>query len=391
MAKILGLEGKKISDSRGNPTIEVSITLDDGNRCVVSLPQGVSRGKNEAIYLTPESAVRNIKEIIEPALRGADPEDQEKIDARLLELDGAPRKEKLGANAILGVSLAAARVSASVKKIPLWKRFAEIYEEKISGKMPRLFINLVEGGLHARNGLRFQEYLVITQTDSVREASDIGKKMRAYLWKNLAEKFGENKISFGDEGGISAEMEGDLTPFAYLTDAAEKLEYADKIRFGLDAAANNIKTSPDDLFSLYCEAEEKYRLFYLEDPFAENDFENFAKLLAEKKGDLIIAGDDLTTTNLERMQEAKEKMSINSVVIKPNQIGTVTEAMRAVKQAREWEWSVIVSHRGGETMDDWIADFAAGTGADGFKLGAPARPERLVKYNRLAAIEEKEK
>ena len=385
MPAISSLNGKKIFDSRGSETIEATLTLDNGTASSVSLPQAVSRGKNEAVYLSTEEALKNLKEIITPALCGMDIFEQEKIDKKLIELDGTANKSKLGANAILGASLASARASAKSANKELWQRFSEIYGAK-PPRRPRLFINVIEGGLHSLGNLRFQEYLIIPQAESFAESMKVGQEMHVGLKEKLIELNGENGAILGDEGGYAADLEGDLKPFELIREVAKNLGLEDKIKFGLDAAASNIQDSPENLAASYQKMFSDFSLFYLEDPFGEEDFASFARLKKELPN-VFITGDDLTATNLKKMEEAKFRDSVNGVIIKPNQIGTVTETLEAIKKAREWNWLVVVSHRGGETEDDFIADLAYGVGADGLKLGSPSRPERLAKYHRLLAIE----
>lgn len=389
MPKISKLFGKKILDSRGDETIEVGVVLDDGTEARAAVPQGVSRGEHEAVYVAPDIALNNLQKILEPAVLGLAVENQAKLDLRLIEADGTLNKSEAGANTILGASLASARASAQVLQKPLWLRFREIYGEKVpADNRPLLFINMIEGGLHAKNGLQFQEYLVIPEGQNFQEAILRGRNVYAELEKEFLTRFGPAGKALGDEGGFAPPLKDDLEPFKILQEVISRLGLSEKTKLGLDAAGSDLKSSPDKLAVVYRKMRDNFHLFYLEDPLDEENFSGFAGLLAELGGEVKVVGDDLTATNLSRMKKAKEKRSVNGVIIKPNQIGTVTETMQAVKMARMWNWFVVVSHRGGETMDDFIADLAYGVGADGFKLGSPSKLERLVKYSRLLKIEE---
>ena len=387
MSKIAETKVRKILDSRGEWTLEVAVVTDSGLPAVVSVPRGKSRGKYEAASVSVDEAVRNIEEVIAPALKGFDPKDQQKIDRRLIELDGTANKSGLGGNAVLGVSLACARAAAVSQQIPVWRHIRELIILPAPTGPPRLFINVINGGLHAGNNLDFQEYLIIPKVSTMTEAVRLGDLAYISLRDFLVENFGKSASLLGDEGGFAPEFRDNLEPFEILERSAADAGLLGKLDFGLDAAASNIQKDPEELKSIYQELRARHNLWYLEDPFGENEFDKFADLLKDWPSGLI-CGDDLTVTNVERMKTAVEHHSINSIIIKPNQIGTLTETLTAVRQAREYGWEVIVSHRRGETDDDFIADLAYGVGADGFKLGAPARGERVAKFNRLLAIEQ---
>jgi len=387
MSKIAETKVRKILDSRGEWTLEVAVVTDSGLPAVVSVPRGKSRGKYEAASVSVDEAVRNIEEVIAPALKGFDPKDQQKIDRRLIELDGTANKSGLGGNAVLGVSLACARAAAVSQQIPVWRHIRELINLPAPTGPPRLFINVINGGLHAGNNLDFQEYLIIPKVSTMTEAVRLGDLAYISLRDFLVENFGKSASLLGDEGGFAPEFRDNLEPFEILERSAADAGLLGKLDFGLDAAASNIQKDPEELKSIYQELRARHNLWYLEDPFGENEFDKFADLLKDWPSGLI-CGDDLTVTNVERMKTAVEHHSINSIIIKPNQIGTLTETLTAVRQAREYGWKVIVSHRSGETDDDFIADLAYGVGADGFKLGAPARGERVAKFNRLLAIEQ---
>ncbi|TSA46317.1 phosphopyruvate hydratase [bacterium] len=388
MGKIKQISASPVLNSRGDWTVQVDLILSDGSRVSASAPQGKSSGSAEAHEVDWKSAIKNINEIIAKEFKGAPLGSQNFVDKRLLALDGTVNKNRLGGNTTLAFSTAYAKASASAKKLPVWKYLRKIFGPKVAdSKRPLLFCNLINGGAHADNGLDFQEYLVIPQAASIRESTDIAAKIYLALKKYLSKKYGAGATGVGDEGGFAPVFEGNTKPFEILEKVAKEEKLSKKVCFGMDAAATGIKLSKQELTNFYANIIKRYDLQYLEDPFSENDFQSFAKLSGKFGGKVWIAGDDLTTTNLARMQEAYESKSINSMIIKPNQIGTVSEALAAVRQARKWGWKVVVSHRSGETNDDFIADFAYGVGADGVKLGAPARGERVAKYNRLLEIE----
>lgn len=393
------LTARKILDSRGEWTIEVRLAIGDKRFATASVPQGKSKGSFEAHCVPPEVAVRNVEKIIAPKLKQFDVSRQRDIDSFLKDLDGTPMKSRLGANAILGVSIACAKAGAAMKGVPLWKYVAKLcgstlltaggtaVAKKGRGVRPRLYVNMINGGLHAGNNLRFQEYLVIPRCGTYAEATRIITKLYQSLKVYLEKTKGKNAVNVGDEGGFAPDFKDALEPFVILDKVAKSAGLRGKIDFGLDAAASNAGMSVEKLSVAYAAMAKKFNLFYLEDPFGENDFKDFAVLRRALPRHVLVAGDDLTVTNLERMEMAEDAESVNAMIIKPNQIGTVTEAVDAVRKAREYGWAVVVSHRSGETNDDFIADFAVGVRADGFKLGAPARGERIVKYNRLLQIE----
>jgi enolase len=399
MQKIMSLTAREIWDSRGERTIEVELATSGKLRVKAAVPQGKSRGSFEAHYVSPEAAVRNVKKIIAPKLKRFDVTRQRNIDSFLTKLDGTPTKSRLGANAILGVSIACAKAGAAVENIPLWKYIGRLFGstaqaaggavivKKEKAAKPRLYINMINGGLHAGNNLRFQEYLVIPKAKNFSEAEEIAADIYQSLKDNLEKNKGKNAVNVGDEGGFAPNFKDALEPFVVIDRVARMVGLRGKIDFGLDAAANDAGINKKELVDLYKSMIKKFGLLYLEDPLPENDFKGFAALRKELPRHVLVAGDDLTVTNLERMEAAHDAGSINALIVKPNQIGTVTESIDAVRKARGWGWKVVVSHRSGETNDDFIADFAVGVRADGFKLGAPARGERIAKYNRLSEIE----
>jgi enolase len=389
MTVITSLSARKILDSRSEETIEVVVKLGNGTEVCASVPQGKSKSSFEAVYASPDKAIHSVENIIAPVLAGKKPDRQKEIDDILLEIDGTSNKSKLGANAVLGVSLACARAAAAEHNMPLWQYLRELYNKPVApDHKPNFFINVIEGGVHAKNNLIFQEYLAIPKSGTMQEALNIGKS----IWQRLKEQFEDKTVPLGDEGGFTPGFTNHLEPLEAIQKAISKIDTTGTITvvLGLDAAANSIDLSATTLHSLYLQMKKKYNLWYLEDPFPENDFERFASLRIELGDNIIISGDDLTATNPARMQQAHSLESINGIIIKPNQIGTLSETLRAIEKAREWKWSVIISHRSGETNDDFIADLAYAVGAEGIKLGAPVQKERLAKYERLLSIEKYE-
>ncbi|MGB7957311.1 MAG: enolase C-terminal domain-like protein [Minisyncoccia bacterium] len=395
--KIKSLSARKILDSRGKWTVEVTLETKDDIRAVASAPQGKSTGSSEARAFPADKAVQNVNKLIAPWMRRNDFRDQVSLDAFLCELDGTPSKAKLGANATLPVSVAFARAMALAKHVPLWR----LIRANMSGKdgvikngqlaHPRLFINVVNGGLHAGNNLDFQEYLIIPKCRTIAESVDIGVKLYHALGAALEKTKGRSAANLGDEGGFAPNFKNNAEPFQIIRSVAKKLHFEHKIDLGMDAAATDVKNASDKkLEAFYIKLVRDYGLMYIEDPFNEKDFLAFAALNLHFKGKTWIAGDDLTTTNVRNMKKAHAEESINAIIIKPNQIGTVTETLNAVHLARKYGWAVVTSHRSGETDDDFIADLAYGVRADGLKLGAPARGERIAKYNRLLEIESQE-
>jgi enolase len=394
--KISSLSAHPILDSRGQWTVEVALTLQNGARATASVPQGKSTGATEARALPAAVAVKNINTTIATRIIHKDFLDQAAVDEFLVRLDGTVIKSRLGANAMLAISIAFLRATAKTKKMPLWKHVRDEYgiwvDPTATTLHPRLFMNVVNGGMHAGNNLHFQEYLIIPRARTFRESVDIGAAIYHTLGAALARVKGPGAVNLGDEGGFAPNFKGDLEPFKMIRTVAKRLKLDKKIDLGMDAAATNIKgLSRVQLGNTYKKLIKEYSPLYIEDPFAENDFKSFAAFTAENtiknKAQLWIAGDDFTTTDTDRMELAQAKKSINAVIVKPNQIGTVTETLNAVRLARQYKWAVVVSHRSGETNDDFIADFAYGVAAEGLKLGAPARGERVAKYNRLLEIE----
>ncbi|MEK7567697.1 MAG: phosphopyruvate hydratase [Patescibacteria group bacterium] len=385
MAEIAALNTREIPDSRGEKTIEVKVILSDGTSASASVPHGKSCGSGEAVYVSTPQAIKNVEEKISQGLMGFDIENHKEIDRKLIELDSTDNKSNLGANSVLAVSIATLRAGAVSKNIPLWKHIREIYDFPDVKSNPKFLANVINGGLHADNNLDFQEYMIIPRADSIKESTEIVFRFFNLLKENLISRFGEEVLKLGDEGGLAPNFKDNLEPFEILKEIADK-DFVGQIDFGIDVAGSDVNKSKEELFSTYRTLRDKYDILYLEDPFAENDFESFAELKREWKEGRFLVGDDLTVTKTSKLIEAKEKQAINGVIIKPNQIGTVSEAVKTIKKAKEFGFGVFVSHRSGETNDDFIADLAYATDATGIKLGSPSKAERLAKYNRLLVI-----
>lgn len=377
LLKISHIEARQIPDSRGEATLETTVVLSDGARGVAAIPQGKSTGSHEAKAVAVPQAISQVPLIFD-SLKNDD-FDQPGLEKRLLKLDGTADKSHLGANTILAVSVAFAKASSASRGQPLWSYLRQLYNGRLGKEPPKLCMNMINGGLHANNGLRFQEYWAIPKHDSVSDALKTGKE----FYQTLATRFSGAPI--GDEGGFAPHFADDFEPLQIYKDTAAAM--AGDFEFGIDAAASNIQADPDWLYRHYQEMTRQFDISYLEDSFAEEDFERFAKLKAELGPRPILVGDDLTTTNIDRIRLARQHDSINGIIIKPNQIGSLGETLQAIALARDFGWAIIVSHRSGETMDDFIADLAWAVMADGAKFGAPSPPERLVKYERLAKIE----
>ena len=387
MYEIDDITARIILDSRGEKTIEATVRLSDGSIASASVPQGKSRGSGEAVYVSVEQAMVNIKELVLPALKNSLSIMQKEIDGRLKILDGTANKERLGANTILAVSVAVARAAANARGIPLWAHLREMAGVPIpESSHPRLFVNLINGGEHAKNKLAFQEYLAIIDGANFTEMIEI----QASLWSNLKKMFNDqygDALPLGDEGGFAPEISDNLEPFRLIKLVAGELIEDGFVSIGTDVAGANAKLTTEERDKLFNTAMKEYGLIYIEDPYEENDFDSFAKMKALYGDKLIVAGDDLTVTNSELMRTAERNKSINGVIIKPNQIGSVSEAMEAVRTANSFGWKIIASHRSGETEDTFIADFAYAVGAFGLKLGVPTQAVRHVKYDRLLEID----
>ena len=404
MNNITKITAEEIKDSRENPTLKVAVWVGDVSG-VFSVPSGTSTGINEAYELRDKDgkgvkkAIENVNNIIAPALVGQNVLEQKEIDRKLIELDGTDNKSKLGGNAIVGVSVACAKAAAKVSNMEVFEYLRKLSEIKSSRKVPFLYMNLINGGKHARNNLAFQEYHIVPDTNSVSEALQIGIKIQNTLEEIIFEELGEESMILGDEGGLAPKISDIRKPLLYLTEAIKRNNLLGKVRLALDVAASSFyhdglyevagkSISKEELMNIYNSLIAEFNLLSIEDPFDEEDFESFGNL-KKMNQNLLVVGDDLTVTNKSLLKKAIEQGSINAMIIKPNQIGTLTETLLTMKLARESGIELIVSHRSGETDDDFIADLAYAFGCFGLKAGAPLMPERKVKYDRLVKISEK--
>ncbi len=410
LTKIKTIHAREILDSRGNPTLEVEVELTGGISGKASVPSGASVGKYEAVELRDNDpkryqgkgvlkACQNVNETITKALKGKDC-DQQRIDELMIKLDGTPNKSKLGANATLGVSLACARAAAQEKKLPLYKYIAKIYNlQPANYKLPVPMFNVMEGGKHAENNLDIQEFMIVPQQKSFKENLRVGVKIFQSLKKTLRVK--NLDIRTADEGGYGPNLESNAQAMDLILEAARLAGYepGKDIFLALDVAANTLYDVKEDAYvlklekatlsrerfaSLYQEWIKKYPIISLEDPFAEDDWKGWTQLDSK----ILVVGDDLTVTNIKRLEKAIKEEATNAIIIKPNQIGTLTETIKCIKRAQQNSWKVIISHRSGETCDSFISDLAVAIGADYIKAGGPSGGERMAKYNRLLEIEE---
>ena len=400
-AKIKSLKAREILDSRGNPAVEVELVTGLGS-FQASAPSGASVGRYEAIELRDGGkrflgkgvlkAVKSINEVIGLKIKGMDCTSQKKIDDLMIELDGTKNKSELGANAICAVSLAVCRAGAAAKRLNLFQ-----YIKEISGssecRMPVPLFNVINGGAHAGNRLDIQEFMIVPQEKSFSKNLQTGVEIYHQLRNLLLKRYGGMAVNLGDEGGF-------VPPLTIAEQAIElilKSAKDKKIKIVLDVAASQFFKkgkykmqmgvfTREGLMRYYSDLVSKYPVIGLEDPFSEDDWEGFKAIIKELGKKVLIIGDDLLVTNPERVKKAEK--AVNGMIVKINQIGTVSEALESVKLAKSFGWKIIVSHRSGETTDDFISDFAVGIGADFIKTGAPARGERVVKYNRLLKIEE---
>ncbi len=399
--KIRKIRARRILDSRANWTVEVDLITEKG-LFQASIPSGASKGKWEAVAIEAEKAVENVNKIIGPKLKGKDATKQKEIDEFLLKLDGTENKSSLGANAILAVSMAVCRAGAKAENLPLYEYIRKNSKLKTqSSKLPLPSFNIINGGAHAGNDLDFQEFMICPQFENFSKNLQASSEIYHQLKKVIEEKYGKLATNVGDEGGFAPPIEDPEEAINLILKAAKELNYQNKIKIILDVAASQFfekgkyKTkfgifNREEFCDYYLKLIPKYSILALEDPFAEDDWEAWEmgnRKLRNGNCKLII-GDDLLVTNPERIKMAKEKAACNAAIIKINQIGTLSEAIEAVKLAKSFGWKIMVSHRSGETNDDFIADFAVGISADFIKAGAPARGERVAKYNRLLKIEE---
>lgn len=417
--KIKKIRAREIIDSRGNPTVEVEVALENKLKGVASIASGASTGVSEALELRDRdpsrfggngvlNACRNVNEKIKEALIGQVVTNQKKIDKIMLGLDGTENKSNLGANAILAVSLACAKAGSSAKNMPLYKYIAKSYDfddKKFSLPIP--MFNIINGGKHADSGLSIQEFMILPMgikgiKERVRAGSEIFHNLKDVL-SNLG-----HSSSVGDEGGFSPKLDSITKAFDLIVQAIERSKYipGKDVFIGIDAAANsffipndnkyvikpeNISLDYNRLISLYTEWIGRYPIVSIEDGLNEGDWDGWKELrkkLTEKRDKFMVVADDLTVTNPKILKKAIDNKCANAVIIKLNQIGSLSETIECIKLAKKAGWKTIVSHRSGETCEDFIADLAVATGSDFLKAGSLSRGERLAKYNRLMKIEE---
>jgi len=382
LSKITDVNAREILDSRGEPTLEVEISTDDGLMATDSVPSGISTGSFESIPVKPEIAVNTINQTIKPKIIGLDPLDQFGIDQLMLDMDGTGDKSSLGANTILGVSLALSRVAALTEKMPLYwyinKLYSRICGEEIEPSLPTPMMVMIEGGKHAKNKLCLQEILVIGKLEH-------GKK----IWHTLRELITSQGLEpdLGLEGGFSPKLNYDEDAIDLLQSAIEisKLSVSKDIMIGLDIAANYCNISNEDILHML----DNFPIYSIEDPAPEDKIDHWAELKLEldRKGkDYLLVGDDLFVTSKERLEAGIENFAANAMIVKVNQTGTLTETLKVISLAKKADFVHILSHRSGETMDSYISDLAVGTAAKYLKAGAPFASEREIKYKRLEEI-----
>lgn len=404
MVEIKEIRAIEILDSRGNPTVQAEVYLSDGCAGRASVPSGASTGIHEAHELRDGDgsrffgkgvlgAVRNIQEIIAPALVGKSPFDNAKIDRIMTELDGTENKSRLGANAILAVSLAVARAAAASRKMPLYR-----YLGSGEPSLPCPMFNLLNGGAHAANNIDIQEFMVVPHGLEYSEGLRAGAEIYHTLGKILKSKGLSTGV--GDEGGYAPCLDSDEEAIRLLTRAITESGYStQKVGIALDVASSEwyedggyvmpkraLSISAEELIDYYCRLTEEYPIISIEDGLAEDDFDGWAKMTERLGKKIMLVGDDLFVTNEKRLEMGIKRGAGNTILIKPNQIGTLSETLRVIDLARQNGYGYIISHRSGDTDDTAIADIAVATGAGFIKSGAPCRAERVAKYNRLLEI-----
>ena len=405
MSKIKNIYAREILDSRGNPTVEVELTLESGIKAVASVPSGASTGKNEALELRDNDknryhgkgvlkAINNVNNIIKPLLIGKDSLNQEEIDRIMLEKDGTENKEVLGANAILGVSLANLKAAAKYKGLELYEYLGKEYS------MPRCMMNILNGGVHASNNLDFQEFMIVPNKEEYHENLRMGSEVFNTLKNVLKER--NLLCGVGDEGGFAPQINDAKEALELIKEAITKSGYelGKDINIALDVAASEfyneeediyllegVKYTKEELVSYYQSLVDKYHIISIEDGMAEEDYEGW-KLLTSKLSNIQLVGDDLFVTNVEFLSRGIKEGCGNSILIKVNQIGTLSETLDAIEMAHRNGYTSVTSHRSGETEDATIADIAVATNSGQIKTGSLSRSDRMAKYNQLLRIEE---
>lgn len=410
MTKIKDVKAREILDSRGNPTVEVDVILENGIFGRAAVPSGASTGEREALELRDggtrymgkgvQKAVSNVNGPIRDLVIGMDASKQEELDKAMIELDGTETKSKFGANAILGVSMAALKASALDTKMPLYRYVSEKFGDSTVSE-PRPMMNIINGGAHADNKLDFQEYMIIPMADTIKERVRIGSEVFHHLKNVLKEK--GLVTSVGDEGGFAPDLNSNSEGFELIMEAIQKAGYipGKDVCMAIDVAASEFYKdgkyhlvgegrilTTDELIEYYEQLINKYPIISIEDPVDENDWEGFTKV-TEKLGDKIqLVGDDLFVTNKKCLQMGIDKKAGNAILLKVNQIGTITETLETIFLARQNNYKTVISHRSGETEDTTIADLAVGLNLGQIKTGSMSRTDRICKYNQLIRIEE---
>ena len=410
MSAILDIVAREILDSRGNPTVEVDVTLESGFQGRAAVPSGASTGEHEAVELRDgdqqrylgkgvQKAVANVNERIAPELIGMDALDQMTIDQILIDLDGTPTKSTLGANAILGASLACAKAGASYLSLPLYRYLGGVFAHQL----PVPMMNILNGGKHADNNVDLQEFMVVpVGTSSFRDALRMGAEVFHHLKAILKEK-GYN-TAVGDEGGFAPNLGSNEEALAVILEAINKAGYTpgDEVAIALDAAASEFyregtyilqaekkqERTASEMVAFYEELVGRYPIISIEDGLAEDDWEGWRELTTRLGGKIQIVGDDIFVTNRERLGRGIKEGVANSILIKLNQIGTLTETLSAIEMAKKAAYTAVISHRSGETEDVTIADVAVATNVGQIKTGSTSRTDRVAKYNQLLRIEE---
>jgi enolase 1/2/3 len=412
MSAIASIHARQILDSRGNPTVEVEVVLESGAHGLAAVPSGASTGEFEAVELRDggdawagkgvTGAVANVNEEIATALKGADAGDQAALDAQMIELDGTPNKGRLGANAILGVSLATAKAAAADAGKPLYRYLAGLYDGGEPAVLPVPMMNLLNGGAHADNSVDFQEFMVVPAgASSFSECLRVGTEVFHALKKSLVAS--GHSTAVGDEGGFAPNLESNEAALQAVLAGVEAAGYepGTDVFIALDPATSEVfkggayvlehegrSLSSAEMAAYWEDACSRYPILSIEDGMDEEDWDGW-KLLTEKLGERVqLVGDDLFVTNPERLRRGIEVGVGNSILVKVNQIGTLTETLEAIRIASDAGYTAVISHRSGETEDTTIADLAVATGAGQIKTGAPSRSDRVAKYNRLLRIEE---
>ena len=410
MFKIVDIHARQIMDSRGNPTVECDVILSGGALGRAAVPSGASTGSFEALELRDGgdaymgkgvlTAVKNVNELIRPALIGMTATSQTEIDEKMLELDGTPNKDKFGANAILSVSLAVVHAAANQKHIPLYKYIAEIYGNPNPCVLPRPMMNIINGGAHADNGLDAQEFMIIpngahSEFEAIRMGSEIFHNLKKIL------KSAGNSTNVGDEGGFAPNFNSCDEALSTIVTAIKSAGYilGDQVSIGLDVAASEFyrdgvyefegkKLSADDMIKFFQDLSAKYPIISIEDALAEEDWDGWKKMTHEMGDKIQLVGDDLFVTNPIRLKRGIEMGAANAILIKLNQIGSLTETLRTIRMAQDAGYGVVISHRSGETEDTTIADLAVATNAGQIKTGSMSRTDRMAKYNQLVRVQE---